>query len=120
MLRLHDTRDEQRERRGEVKGAARPRRTLDDMLIVQADGEILRAPGALADGDQELVAMAAALVSLGMSTGRWPAWVDMTERGRRVIAVAFDEQIIFMTVDQADAPISRVEFVEQTRQLADG
>lgn len=99
-----------------------PTQALGEVFIVQADGELLRSPRQMEPEELELVSTAAALIALGMSQKKWPAWVDLNDRGYRLMAVAFDEQIIFMKSAKAseEERVSRVDFIESTRRLVAG
>lgn len=99
-----------------------PTQNLGEIFIVQADGEILRSPRETSHEELELISTAAALMALGISQKKWPAWVDLKDHGQRLLAVAFDEQIIFMkSVKGRDQDkVSRVDFIESTRRMVAG
>ena len=97
-----------------------PTADLGDLIITQTDGELLRCSRELSGEAQTLVETASALVALAATKGRWPAWVDMSSGDGRVIAVAFDEQIVFMALCGRDEHVSRAAFIERARALVSG
>ncbi len=97
-----------------------PTETLGDLIIAQSDGELLRCAHALDEDEQTLVETASALVALSATARCWPAWVDMSSGSQRIIAVAFDEQIVFMSLCGRDERVSRAAFIERARALVAG
>jgi hypothetical protein len=97
-----------------------PTADFGDLIIAQADGELLRCSRHLEGESQTLVETASALVALAATAGKWPAWVDMSSGSERIIAVAFDEQIVFMALCDRDEHVSRAAFIERARALVAG
>ena len=98
-----------------------PRSPIAEMIVLQTDGEILRAPSDLNTATHEVLVTGSALLSLAMHDARrWPVWLDLAQEQWRVVFVAFDDQIIFaQRAHAAEAP-SRAAFIEKVRRITHG
>ena len=95
---------------------------LEELIILQIDGEILRSRGPLPEACAGLARAATAMLSMAMQSRQraWPVWVDVDAGGRRVLAIAFDDQIVFARPVAPGESFSRAALIEQVRGLAQG
>lgn len=101
--------------------AEEPRSPLAEMIVLQTDGEILRAPSDLDAATHEVLVTGSALLSLAMyDARRWPVWLDLTSGQVHVLFAAFDDQIIFAQRTDISNISSRAAFIEKVRRVTHG
>jgi hypothetical protein len=91
-------------------------RHMSDIVISRSDGDILRGGQGMGPEETTLlkntVAMTALLVT---STDDRPVWLDIDNGHGRLVAVAFDDEFVFVGIGELDT--SRAAFIEEAREL---
>ncbi len=91
-------------------------RRMSDIIIASADGDILRGAQGMAAEETTLLKNTVAMTSLLVSTAEQrPVWLDVDNGHGRLMAVAFDEEFVFVGFGEMDA--SRTSFIQEAREL---